>query len=153
MPLVQAKAAVSTCAQSQQQPPASTCSRTSANSSLTGSKPTKTSASGSGAGHPTPRRHIQNPHSSPVPARRHSSVNEHKTRATPSPNKAKPCSSVNLTRKANSRSTFSPSPMAANANKSPNHFYTVEVGDTKFTILKRYQNLKPIGSGAQGIVW
>lgn len=31
--------------------------------------------------------------------------------------------------------------------------YTVEVGDTKFTILKRYQNLKPIGSGAQGIVW
>lgn len=35
-----------------------------------------------------------------------------------------------------------------------NHqFYTVEVGDTKFTILKRYQNLKPIGSGAQGIVW
>ncbi|KAJ8974592.1 hypothetical protein NQ317_017885 [Molorchus minor] len=33
-------------------------------------------------------------------------------------------------------------------------FYTVEVGDTKFTILKRYQNLKPIGSGAQGIlIW
>ena len=32
-------------------------------------------------------------------------------------------------------------------------FYTVEVGDTRFTILKRYQNLKPIGSGAQGIVW
>lgn len=32
-------------------------------------------------------------------------------------------------------------------------FYIVEVGDTKFTILKRYQNLKPIGSGAQGIVW
>lgn len=32
------------------------------------------------------------------------------------------------------------------------HFYTVEVGDTRFTILKRYQNLKPIGSGAQGIV-
>ena len=32
-------------------------------------------------------------------------------------------------------------------------FYTVEVGDTKFTIFKRYQNLKPIGSGAQGIVW
>jgi len=32
-------------------------------------------------------------------------------------------------------------------------FFTVEVGDTKFTILKRYQNLKPIGSGAQGIVW
>ena len=32
------------------------------------------------------------------------------------------------------------------------HFYTIEVGDTRFTILKRYQNLKPIGSGAQGIV-
>jgi len=30
--------------------------------------------------------------------------------------------------------------------------YTVEVGDTRFQILKRYQNLKPIGSGAQGIV-
>jgi c-Jun N-terminal kinase len=34
----------------------------------------------------------------------------------------------------------------------PSHFYTVEVGDTRFTILKRYQNLKPIGSGAQGVV-
>lgn len=32
-------------------------------------------------------------------------------------------------------------------------FYTVEVGDSTFTILKRYQNIKPIGSGAQGIVW
>ena len=28
----------------------------------------------------------------------------------------------------------------------------LQVGDTRFTILKRYQNLKPIGSGAQGIV-
>lgn len=36
--------------------------------------------------------------------------------------------------------------------KSSSHFYTIEVGDTRFTILKRYQNLKPIGSGAQGIV-
>jgi len=34
-----------------------------------------------------------------------------------------------------------------------NPFYTVEVGDSTFTILKRYQNIKPIGSGAQGIVW
>ena len=34
-----------------------------------------------------------------------------------------------------------------------NQFYTVEVGDSTFTILKRYQNIKPIGSGAQGIVW
>jgi len=34
-----------------------------------------------------------------------------------------------------------------------NQFYTVEVGDSTFTILRRYQNIKPIGSGAQGIVW
>ncbi|XP_014677598.1 PREDICTED: stress-activated protein kinase JNK-like isoform X1 [Priapulus caudatus] len=33
-----------------------------------------------------------------------------------------------------------------------NQFYSVEVGDTTFTILRRYQNLKPIGSGAQGMV-
>uniref|UniRef100_A0A915IZK2 Uncharacterized protein n=1 Tax=Romanomermis culicivorax TaxID=13658 RepID=A0A915IZK2_ROMCU len=32
-------------------------------------------------------------------------------------------------------------------------FYQVEIGDTKMLILKRYTNLKPIGSGAQGIVW
>ncbi|TMW47519.1 hypothetical protein DOY81_007401 [Sarcophaga bullata] len=32
------------------------------------------------------------------------------------------------------------------------NLYTVEVGDTNFTILSRYQNLRPIGSGAQGIV-
>ncbi|XP_064418632.1 mitogen-activated protein kinase 8 isoform X1 [Latimeria chalumnae] len=37
-------------------------------------------------------------------------------------------------------------------NKRDNHFYSVEVGDSTFTVLKRYQNLKPIGSGAQGIV-
>lgn len=36
--------------------------------------------------------------------------------------------------------------------KSQSMFYTVEVAETKFTILRRYQNLKPIGSGAQGIV-
>jgi len=36
--------------------------------------------------------------------------------------------------------------------KEASNFYTVEVGDTRFTILKRYQNLKPIGSGAQGVV-
>ncbi|GAV00202.1 hypothetical protein RvY_11086 [Ramazzottius varieornatus] len=36
--------------------------------------------------------------------------------------------------------------------KHPGQFYTVEVGDTRFTVLKRYQNLRPIGSGAQGIV-
>ena len=38
-------------------------------------------------------------------------------------------------------------------SKHPSQFYTVEVGDSTFTILKRYQNLKPIGSGAQGFVW
>ncbi len=38
-------------------------------------------------------------------------------------------------------------------NAKSSQFYTVEVGDTRFSILKRYQNLKPIGSGAQGIVW
>ncbi|KAL3877634.1 hypothetical protein ACJMK2_035334 [Sinanodonta woodiana] len=37
-------------------------------------------------------------------------------------------------------------------SKNPALFYTVEVGDSTFTILKRYQNLRPIGSGAQGIV-
>ncbi|XP_054166912.1 stress-activated protein kinase JNK-like [Oppia nitens] len=31
-------------------------------------------------------------------------------------------------------------------------FHVQEVGDTRFCILKRYQNLKAIGSGAQGIV-
>ncbi len=39
------------------------------------------------------------------------------------------------------------------ASRLANQFYTVEVGDTKFTILRRYTSLKPIGSGAQGIVW
>ena len=42
---------------------------------------------------------------------------------------------------------------AAMSNKHPSQFYTVEVGDSTFTILRRYQNLRPIGSGAQGIVW
>lgn len=32
-------------------------------------------------------------------------------------------------------------------------YHTVEVGDSTFDILERYSNLKPIGSGAQGIVW
>ncbi|MXQ98183.1 hypothetical protein E5288_WYG021987 [Bos mutus] len=31
-------------------------------------------------------------------------------------------------------------------------FYSVQVADSTFTVLKRYQQLKPIGSGAQGIV-
>ena len=43
--------------------------------------------------------------------------------------------------------------MTSTTSTKSSHYYTVEVGDTRFTILKRYQNLKPIGSGAQGIVW
>jgi len=31
-------------------------------------------------------------------------------------------------------------------------FYLVQIGDTIFTVLNRYQNLHPIGSGAQGMV-
>ncbi|KAG0724144.1 Stress-activated protein kinase JNK [Chionoecetes opilio] len=45
-----------------------------------------------------------------------------------------------------------PSPKMAATPTNSNLFYTVEVGDTRFTILRRYTNLKPIGSGAQGIV-
>uniref|UniRef100_A0A8C6DYU5 Stress-activated protein kinase JNK n=1 Tax=Moschus moschiferus TaxID=68415 RepID=A0A8C6DYU5_MOSMO len=37
-------------------------------------------------------------------------------------------------------------------NKRDSNFYSVEIGDSTFSVLKRYQNLKPIGSGAQGIV-
>ncbi|CAF3822961.1 unnamed protein product [Rotaria sp. Silwood1] len=37
-------------------------------------------------------------------------------------------------------------------NKSDFEFYTVEVGDTTFRVLRRYVNLRPIGSGAQGFV-
>ena len=36
--------------------------------------------------------------------------------------------------------------------KSDLEFYTIEVGDTTFRILRRYVNLRPIGSGAQGFV-
>ena len=36
--------------------------------------------------------------------------------------------------------------------KSESEFYTIEVGDTTFRILRRYINLRPIGSGAQGFV-
>uniref|UniRef100_A0A8C1S5V7 Stress-activated protein kinase JNK n=1 Tax=Cyprinus carpio TaxID=7962 RepID=A0A8C1S5V7_CYPCA len=39
-----------------------------------------------------------------------------------------------------------------NKNKREKEFYSVDVGDSTFTVLKRYQNLRPIGSGAQGIV-
>ncbi|XP_048343150.1 mitogen-activated protein kinase 9 isoform X4 [Sphaerodactylus townsendi] len=37
-------------------------------------------------------------------------------------------------------------------NKCDSQFYSVQVADSTFTVLKRYQQLKPIGSGAQGIV-
>ncbi|EMP24670.1 Mitogen-activated protein kinase 9 [Chelonia mydas] len=37
-------------------------------------------------------------------------------------------------------------------SKCDSHFYSVQVADSTFTVLKRYQQLKPIGSGAQGIV-
>lgn len=39
-----------------------------------------------------------------------------------------------------------------NKNKKEREFYSLDVGDSTFTVLKRYQNLRPIGSGAQGIV-
>uniref|UniRef100_A0A3Q3BDI4 Stress-activated protein kinase JNK n=1 Tax=Kryptolebias marmoratus TaxID=37003 RepID=A0A3Q3BDI4_KRYMA len=39
-----------------------------------------------------------------------------------------------------------------NRNKRDKDFYSLDVGDSTFTVLKRYQNLRPIGSGAQGIV-
>ena len=38
-------------------------------------------------------------------------------------------------------------------NLSAEMFYSVQVGDTVFTVLKRYRNLQIIGSGAQGMVW
>ena len=37
-------------------------------------------------------------------------------------------------------------------NKTDFEFHTVEVADTTFRILRRYVNLRPIGSGAQGVV-
>ncbi|XP_058508100.1 mitogen-activated protein kinase 8 isoform X4 [Solea solea] len=42
--------------------------------------------------------------------------------------------------------------IAMNKNKREREFYSLDVGDSTFTVLKRYQNLRPIGSGAQGIV-
>ncbi len=32
-------------------------------------------------------------------------------------------------------------------------YYSTRVGDTVFTVLKRYKELTNIGSGAQGVVW
>ncbi|KAI3365069.1 hypothetical protein L3Q82_010182 [Scortum barcoo] len=39
-----------------------------------------------------------------------------------------------------------------NRNKREKEYYSIDVGDSTFMVLKRYQNLRPIGSGAQGIV-
>uniref|UniRef100_A0A0N5AF09 Stress-activated protein kinase JNK n=1 Tax=Syphacia muris TaxID=451379 RepID=A0A0N5AF09_9BILA len=44
----------------------------------------------------------------------------------------------------------SPAPMASTSVAS--EFYTVDINDTRFCILKRYQDLQVIGSGAQGVV-
>ncbi|KPP75474.1 mitogen-activated protein kinase 9-like [Scleropages formosus] len=37
-------------------------------------------------------------------------------------------------------------------NEGEGQFYSVQVGDSTFTVLRRYQQLRAIGSGAQGIV-
>ncbi|VDM97507.1 unnamed protein product [Thelazia callipaeda] len=43
-----------------------------------------------------------------------------------------------------------PMPMASTSAAS--EFYNVDINDTRLCVLKRYQNLKIIGSGAQGVV-
>ncbi|CAJ0930968.1 unnamed protein product, partial [Mesorhabditis belari] len=40
----------------------------------------------------------------------------------------------------------------ASTSAADDPYYTVEIGDTRLVVLKRYQNLRIIGSGAQGIV-
>ena len=42
--------------------------------------------------------------------------------------------------------------MATAAISQQADFYTTKLGDTVFTLLKRYTDLKSIGSGAQGVV-
>ncbi|CAB1343354.1 unnamed protein product [Coregonus sp. 'balchen'] len=42
--------------------------------------------------------------------------------------------------------------MNKNKRGGEREFYSLDVGDSTFKVLKRYQNLRPIGSGAQGIV-
>lgn len=46
-----------------------------------------------------------------------------------------------------------PQGFTMNRNKREKEYYSIDVGDSTFMVLKRYQNLRPIGSGAQGIVW
>uniref|UniRef100_A0A915PSB4 Stress-activated protein kinase JNK n=1 Tax=Setaria digitata TaxID=48799 RepID=A0A915PSB4_9BILA len=43
-----------------------------------------------------------------------------------------------------------PTPMASTSTASD--FYNVDINDTRLCVLKRYQNLRIIGSGAQGVV-
>ncbi|OZC08398.1 hypothetical protein X798_04598 [Onchocerca flexuosa] len=43
-----------------------------------------------------------------------------------------------------------PTPMASTSAAS--EFYSVDINDTRLCVLKRYQNLRIIGSGAQGVV-
>uniref|UniRef100_A0A914VZZ5 Uncharacterized protein n=1 Tax=Plectus sambesii TaxID=2011161 RepID=A0A914VZZ5_9BILA len=42
---------------------------------------------------------------------------------------------------------------ASTSAACPDGYHIVDIGDTRLCVLKRYQNLKPIGSGAQGVVW
>jgi len=39
-----------------------------------------------------------------------------------------------------------------NGGEKNEGFHTVEVGETAFTVLDRYQNLRQVGTGAQGVV-
>uniref|UniRef100_H2YXN6 Stress-activated protein kinase JNK n=1 Tax=Ciona savignyi TaxID=51511 RepID=H2YXN6_CIOSA len=51
------------------------------------------------------------------------------------------------------KGAVAPSGSATNEKDTANaEFYTLQVSDSVFTVLKRYQSLKPIGSGAQGMV-
>ncbi|KAK4336616.1 hypothetical protein RND71_043955 [Anisodus tanguticus] len=51
-----------------------------------------------------------------------------------------------------SRKSSVESRTSSNQSSRYNQFYTIEVSDTNFCILTRYVQLRPIGSGAQGIV-
>lgn len=39
------------------------------------------------------------------------------------------------------------------STSAASEFYNVDINDTRLCVLKRYQNLRIIGSGAQGVVW
>ncbi|CDQ84459.1 unnamed protein product [Oncorhynchus mykiss] len=49
-------------------------------------------------------------------------------------------------------STEAPDRDSSSMSVDEGQFYSVQVGDSTFTVLKRYQELRAIGSGAQGIV-